>query len=235
MGIHSAKAAWLRSLAQPTRPHSKPGKVFPCTSMMTTRPCRSWKLCARSKLQASRLRWPDSTDLLAHNVVQLHGFAAHSHPLQLLLNKLSWPCPGALLLPAAQTSFHRRHAADESLQQVSYASCVCRVGSETGSRPSSVRMGIRGDRVGMATKAALEPSQLETHITSLMRASFGRLKVLINAVHFLTPAIASSFGHRLTHARRRLSSDASLLPPLHRQPFAADCTQQNATVFLLPQ
>ncbi|KAL3160628.1 hypothetical protein ABBQ32_010552 [Trebouxia sp. C0010 RCD-2024] len=37
-------------------------------------------------------------------------------------------------------------------------------------------MGIRGDRVGMATKAALEPSQLETHITSLMRASFGRLK-----------------------------------------------------------
>ncbi|DBA89235.1 TPA: hypothetical protein ACH3X1_016380 [Trebouxia sp. C0004] len=51
-----------------------------------------------------------------------------------------------------------------------------KVGSETGSRPSSVRMGIRGDRVGMATKAALEPSQLETHITSLMRASFGRLK-----------------------------------------------------------
>lgn len=46
-----------------------------------------------------------------------------------------------------------------------------------------MRMGIRGDRVGMATKAALEPSQLETHITSLMRASFGRLKVLINAVH----------------------------------------------------
>ena len=38
-------------------------------------------------------------------------------------------------------------------------------------------MGIRGDRVGMATKAALEPSQLETHITSLMRASFGCLKV----------------------------------------------------------
>lgn len=29
----------------------------------------------------------------------------------------------------------------------------------------------------MATKAALEPSSLETHITSLMRASFGRLKV----------------------------------------------------------
>ncbi|DBA68532.1 TPA: hypothetical protein ACH3X2_013596 [Trebouxia sp. C0005] len=51
-----------------------------------------------------------------------------------------------------------------------------KVGSESGSRPSSVRMGIRGDRVGMATKAALEPSQLETHITSLMRASFGRLK-----------------------------------------------------------
>ena len=43
-------------------------------------------------------------------------------------------------------------------------------------------MGIRGDRVGMATKAALEPSQLETHITSLMRASFGRLKVLSSSV-----------------------------------------------------
>lgn len=48
----------------------------------------------------------------------------------------------------------------------------------SGSRPSSVRAAIRGDRVGMATKAALEPSQLESHITSLMRASFGRLKVL---------------------------------------------------------
>ena len=50
--------------------------------------------------------------------------------------------------------------------------------SESSSRPSSVRMAIRGDRIGMATKAALEPSQLETHITSLMRASFGRLKVV---------------------------------------------------------
>ena len=47
----------------------------------------------------------------------------------------------------------------------------------SGSRPSSVRAAIRGDRVGMATKAALEPSQLESHITNLMRASFGRLKV----------------------------------------------------------
>ena len=53
----------------------------------------------------------------------------------------------------------------------------CRSGSDSGGRHNSVRMGIRGDRVGMATKAALEPSQLETHITSLMRASFGRLKV----------------------------------------------------------
>ena len=62
-----------------------------------------------------------------------------------------------------------------SKAHVTYA--WCRVGSDTGSRPSSVRMGIRGERVGMSTKAALEPSQLETHITSLMRASFGRLKV----------------------------------------------------------
>ena len=103
MVIHSAKAAWLRSLAQPTRPHSKPGKAFQCTSMMTTRPCRSWKLCARSKLQASRLRWPNSTDLLTHDVVQLHGFAAHFRPLQLLLNQVSWPHAGAVLLSAAQT------------------------------------------------------------------------------------------------------------------------------------
>lgn len=50
-------------------------------------------------------------------------------------------------------------------------------GSGPGSRPSSVRAAIRGDRVGMATKAALQPSQLESHITNLMRASFGRLKV----------------------------------------------------------
>lgn len=52
-----------------------------------------------------------------------------------------------------------------------------RSGSVMSNRPGSVRVGIRGDRVGMATKAALEPSQLENHITSLMRASFGRLKV----------------------------------------------------------
>lgn len=44
-------------------------------------------------------------------------------------------------------------------------------------------MGIRGERVGMATKAALEPSQLESHITSLMRASFGRLKVIMSYTH----------------------------------------------------
>ena len=55
-----------------------------------------------------------------------------------------------------------------------------RSGSVMGNRPGSVRVGIRGDRVGMATKAALEPSQLENHITSLMRASFGRLKVAPN-------------------------------------------------------
>ena len=35
----------------------------------------------------------------------------------------------------------------------------------------------------MATKAALEPSQLESHITSLMRASFGRLKVNMSYPH----------------------------------------------------
>ncbi len=87
--------------------------------------------------------------------------------------------------------------------------------------------------MGMATKAALEPSQLETHITSLMRASFGRLKVLINAVHFLTSVhavIASSAGQRLVHARRRLSPDVSLLLPVPMQSYAADCTQQNACV-----
>jgi len=112
MVIHSAKAAWLRSLAQPTRPRSKPGKAFPCTLMMATRPCRWWKLCAKSKLQASRLRWPNSTDLLAPTVVQLHGVAAHVHLLQLLLNQLSRACAGALLLPAAQTSVPQQHAAD---------------------------------------------------------------------------------------------------------------------------
>lgn len=59
-------------------------------------------------------------------------------------------------------------------------------------RPSSVRVGIRGDRVGMATKAALEPSQLENHITSLMRASFGRLKVVSSSLH---PAKFTSLTH----------------------------------------
>jgi len=76
-------------------------------------------------------------------------------------------------LPATAVAVHK----GQWKCRVNSQGTVCRVGSETGSRPSSVRTGIRGDRVGMATKAALEPSQLETHITSLMRASFGRLKV----------------------------------------------------------
>ena len=106
MVIHSAKPAWLRSLAQPTSPHSKPGKAFLCTSMMATRPCRLWKLCARSKLQACRLRLPNSTDSLAHNIAQFHGSAAHFHLLQLLINQLSWPCAGALAA-AGCTKFHQ--------------------------------------------------------------------------------------------------------------------------------
>ncbi len=133
MVIHSAKTAWLRSLAQPSRPRSKPGKAFPCTSMMAARPCRLWKLCARSELQASRLRWPNSTVLLAHNVVQLHDFAAHFHRLQLLLNQLSWPCAGAFLLPAAQTSIHQRHAADncsKSLTSHAYSELGLRVAAD---------------------------------------------------------------------------------------------------------
>ena len=59
-----------------------------------------------------------------------------------------------------------------------YTCCRTVHGLRTASASASTpRVTIRGDKLGMSSKAALAPSQLESHITHLMRASFSQLKV----------------------------------------------------------
>ena len=61
---------------------------------------------------------------------------------------------------------------------LAYTRCRTVHGLRTASASASTpRVTIRGDKLGMSSKAALAPSQLESHITHLMRASFSQLKV----------------------------------------------------------
>ena len=65
-----------------------------------------------------------------------------------------------------------------NIYRLPYTCCRAVHGLRAASAPASTpRVTIRGDKLGMSSKAALAPSQLESHITHLMRASFSQLKV----------------------------------------------------------